>query len=716
MPKKNKKIKKPKGLAKKAVKGRKIKKLVKKPSRGARGKQAKAKKAKKPARKSASKKAVLIVQSKTPINLPIAPVTVPKEVKSGDVRETTEVLSTSEKIYYPSKEILEKAIVKDYEGTLKRASENPEKFWEEAAQDIKWFKPWTKILDKSNKPFYKWFVGAKTNLAYNALDRHIEAGIGGKTAILWEDETGRTRKYTYAELFKEVGKMTNALRSLGIKKGDRVAIYMPNIPEIAISMLACARIGAMHSIVYAGYSAMALTDRIQDASAKILITADGSFRRGKVVNLKDVADNAVKNCPTIQKVIVVKNNEQPVNFDATRDIWYHELIKDKSEEAGYEEMDAEDPAFVLYTSGTTAKPKGIIHAVGGYMVGVLRTIKWVFDLRGDEIHWCTADPGWITGHSYIVYGPLLAGITTLMYEGVPDMPEPDRIWQVVEKYNVNILYTAPTLIRAMMKYGNDWPEKHEMKSLRILGSVGEPINPEAWRWYYKFIGKERCPIMDTWWQTETGMHMITPLPGAPLKAGSATKPFPGIIADVVDKNGKPVETGKGGYLVILNQWPSMVRTIFNNPDRYVKTYWQEIPGFYSSGDLAFKDKDGFFWIQGRGDDVLKIAGHRIGTAEVESAFVMHKAVAEAGVIGIPDPVKGEVIKAFLILKQGFTPSEELKKELLLTVRHALGPVAVIGDIAFVDQLPKTRSGKIMRRVLKARELGLPEGDTSALVS
>jgi len=638
------------------------------------------------------------------------------KVKKTDSRETTEVLLSAQKIYRPSKDILDNAIVKDYDAAMKTAAADPEKFWSDAAKDIAWFQPWTKVLDKSNKPFYKWFISAKTNLAYNAVDRHIEAGKGEKTAILWEDETGRARKYTYLELFREMNKMANALRSLGVKKGDRVAIYMPNIPEIAISMLACAKIGAMHSVVYAGYSAMALTDRIQDASAKILITADGSFRRGKIVSLKDVVDSAVVNCPTIQKVIVVKNNEQPVNFNAAKDIWYHELIKDKSEEAACEEMDSEDPAFVLYTSGTTAKPKGIIHAVGGYMVGVLRTIKWVFDLHGNEILWCTADPGWITGHSYIIYGPLLAGITTLMYEGVPDMPEPDRIWKTVEKYSVNILYTAPTLIRAMAKYGNEWPAKHEMKSLRILGSVGEPLNPAAWRWYYEFVGKNRCPIMDTWWQTETGMHMLTPLPAAPLKAGSVTKPFPGIIADVVDKDGKKVAVGKGGYLVILNQWPSMVRTIFNNPDRYVKTYWQEIPGFYASGDIAFKDKDGFYWIQGRGDDVLKIAGHRIGTAEVESAFVKHKAVAEAGVIGIPDPVKGEVIKAFLILKQGFTPSEELKKELLLTVRHALGPVAVIGDIAFVDSLPKTRSGKIMRRVLKARELGLPEGDTSALVS
>ncbi len=640
------------------------------------------------------------------------------KIKSKNINagETTEVLLSAQKIYRPSKAILKNANVKDYDKILKTAAKNPEKFWEQAAQDIKWFKPWTKVLDKSKKPFYKWFVGAKTNIAYNALDRHIEAGYGGKTAIFWEDETGRTRKYSYLELFKEVNKFTNALKKLGVKKGDRIAIYLPNIPETAISMLACAKIGAMHSVVYAGYSAMALADRIKDANAKILITADGSFRRGKIVDLKSIADRAVKECKTIKKVIVVKNNNEKVNFDKKKNVWYNDLIKNQPTDAKAVNMDSEDPAFVLYTSGTTAKPKGIIHAVGGYMVGVLRTIKWVFDLHGKEVFWCTADPGWITGHSYIIYGPLLAGVTTLMYEGVPDMPNPDRIWRTVEKYKVNILYTAPTLIRALMKYGNRWPTKHKMKSLRILGSVGEPLNPAAWRWYYKYVGKSRCPIMDTWWQTETGMNMITPLPITPLKAGSVTNPFPGIIADVVDKNGKKVKTGKGGYLVIRNQWPSMVRTIFNNPERYVKTYWKEIKGVYFSGDLAFKDRDGYFWIQGRGDDVLKIAGHRIGTAEVESAFVRHKAVAEAGVIGVPDPVKGEVIKAFLILKQGFVPSEELKTELKLTVRHALGPVAVIGDIAFVDQLPKTRSGKIMRRVLKARELGLPEGDTSALVS
>ena len=638
-------------------------------------------------------------------------------------RELTEVLLSSQKIYKPSKKVIKQANVKDWPGVLKKAARDPVKFWEEAAYDLSWFKPWDKVFDDSQKPFFKWFVGAKCNLAYNALDRHIGTKIEKKTALLWEEESGRNRKYTYLQLYYEVNKLVNALRGLGVKKGDRIAIYLPNIPEIAITMLACAKIGAMHSVVYAGYSSAALADRINDARAKILFTADGSRRRGKLINFKEIVDEALKQCKTITKVIVTKNNPPAlagaakikVKFNKRRDIWYHDFIKDQPLEAKCTQMDAEDPAFVLYTSGTTSKPKGVIHVHGGYPVGVLRTMKWVFDIHGDEIFWCTADPGWITGHSYIIYGPLLAGVTTLMYEGVPDAPRPDRIWQIVEKYKVNILYTAPTLIRAMMKYGTSWPNKHKMPSLRILGSVGEPINPKAWKWYHKHIGKNRCPIMDTWWQTETGMNMITPLPVTPLKAGSATKPFPGIIADVVDKKGKKVPIGKGGYLIIRNQWPSMIRTIFNDPKRYIKTYWSKIKGVYLTGDVAWRDKDGYFWIQGRIDDVLKIAGHRIGTAEVESAFVSHKAVVEAGVIGIPDPVKGEVIKAFIILRQDVKPDDDLKMELRKQVRKTIGPVAVIADIAFVDKLPKTRSGKIMRRVLKAKELGLPIGDTSALI-
>ncbi len=632
-----------------------------------------------------------------------------------DYKDLTEVLLTEQKKYYPSPSVLKNANVPDYEKALRNAQKDPLRFWEEAAQELAWFKPWKKVLDKSKKPFYKWFIGGKTNLAYNALDRHIEAGLQNKLAIIWEDETGRKRKISYLELYEEVNKMANALRGIGVRKGDRVAIYMPNIPEIAISMLACVKIGAMHSVVYAGFSAGALEGRIKDARAKVLITADGSFRRGKVIDLKSIADEAVAKCKTVKKVIVVKNNRAKIKFNKKRDVWFHDFVKGQPTEAKTAIMDAEDPAFVLYTSGTTSKPKGVVHVHGGYAVGVLRTIKWVFDLKGDEVFWCTADPGWITGHSYIIYGPLMAGVTTVMYEGVPDVPTPDRIWKVIERYKVNVLYTAPTLIRALMRYGTKWPKKHKMKSLRILGSVGEPINPAAWRWFYNNVGKRRCPIMDTWWQTETGMNMITPLPSAPLKPGSACKPFPGIIADVVDKKGKRVPAGKGGYLVIKNQWPSMIRTIFNNPKRYIKTYWSQIKGVYFTGDVAYRDKEGYFWIQGRTDDVLKIAGHRIGTAEVESAFVKHKSVVEAGVIGIPDKVKGEVIKAFVILKKGIKGDDNLKKELKKTVRGILGPIAVIADIEFVEKLPKTRSGKIMRRVLRAKELGLPLGDTSSLV-
>ena len=634
---------------------------------------------------------------------------------TSNIRDLTEVLSTEQKKYFPSKKFLKEAIVKDYEKTLKKAARNPEKFWEEAAEDLHWFKKWDKVLDKKKKPFYKWFINGKCNLAYNALDRHIENGNKDKLAIIWEDETGREKKYTYQELYDDVNRMANALRGLEIKKGDRVAVYMPNIPEIAITMLACLKIGAMHSVVYAGFSAGALRDRIKDARAKILVTADGSFRRGKIIDLKKIADEAVRQCKTIKKVIVAKNNSAKIKFNKRRDIWFNDFIKGQPTEAKTAKMDAEDPAFVLYTSGTTSKPKGVIHVHGGYAVGVLRTIKWVFDLKGDEIFWCTADPGWITGHSYIIYGPLMAGVTTVMYEGVPDVPEPDRIWKIVEKYKINVLYTAPTLIRAMMRYGSKWPQKHKMSSLRILGSVGEPINPEAWKWFYKYVGKNRCPIMDTWWQTETGMNMITPLPSAPLKAGSACKPFPGIIADIVGKKGKRVPIGKGGYLIIKNQWPSMIRTIFNNPKRYLKTYWKQVKGAYFTGDVAFKDKDGYFWIQGRTDDVLKIAGHRIGTAEVESAVVSHKDVVEAGAIGVPDEIRGEVIKIFVILKKGAKGTDGLKIKLKKQVRKILGPIEIIKDIEFVEKLPKTRSGKIMRRVLKAKELNLPLGDTSSLI-
>lgn len=638
-----------------------------------------------------------------------------KPAKNKTKAELTEVLIKNSKKIQPSKTTVKNANIKDYKKTLKDAAKNPVKYWDEAARDIHWFKEWEKTLDDSKKPFFKWYVGGKTNLAYNVLDKHIGTPKENKTAIIWEDETGRERKYTYKQLYREVNKLVNAMKEFGLKKGDKAAVYMPNIPEIAFVMIACAKMGVMHSVVYAGYSSGALAQRIKDARAKVLFTADGSFRRGKVIDLKKIADDAVKECKTIKKVIVTKNNKKKVNFNKKRDVWMKDFIKGMSGKAECVEMKAEDPAFVLYTSGTTSKPKGVVHVHGGYPVCVMRTMKYVWDVKENDIFWCTADPGWITGHSYIIYGPLMAGITTLMYEGVPDVPKPDRIWKMVEKYKVSIFYTAPTLVRAMMRYGAKWPDKHKMKTLRLLGSVGEPINPEAWNWFYRHIGKKRCSIMDTWWQTETGANMISPLPTMPMKPGSAAKPLPGIIADVVGKNGKRTPVGKGGYLVIRNPWPSMIRTVLNNPKRYIKTYWSQVKGAYFVGDVAFRDKDGYFWIQGRTDDVLKIAGHRMGTAEIESGFVSHPKVVEAGVIGVPDDIKGEVIKAFCILKKGAKKSDKLKKELKMQVRKEVGPMAVIKDIEFVDKLPKTRSGKIMRRVLKAKELDLPMGDTSALV-
>jgi len=631
--------------------------------------------------------------------------------------ETTEVLLKSKEIYKPSKKTLAELPkeIKDYKKTLAKANKNYLKFWEQAAQELKWYKKWDKVLDDSKKPFYKWFTGAKTNIVLNALDRHMGTEIENKIAIISEQEKGKKKTLTYKQLNNQVCKFANALKSLNVKKGDRVAIYMPNIPEIAIAMLSCAKIGAIHSVVYAGFSAGALNNRIKDAKAKILITVDGSYRRGKFIALKKITDDAMKlKAPSIKKVIVVKNTKEEIKLNK-KQVWFHDVIKNQSSKCETEKMNAEDPVFVLYTSGTTSKPKGVIHAHGGYQVGISKTLSWVFNIKDDDIYWCTADPGWITGHSYIIYAPLILGATSVMFDGVPDYPKKDRIWSMIEKYKVTKFYTAPTLIRAMMRYGDKPVKKHNLKSLKILGSVGEPINPEAWKWYYKIVGGNRCPIMDTWWQTETGAFMITPLPSAVLKPGSATKPFPGIQADVLDKKGNPVKIGKGGYLVIKNPWPSMIRTIFNNPKRYIKTYWSQYKKYYFTGDIAAKDKDGYIWVQGRSDDVLKIAGHRIGTAEMESALVAHRAVAESAVIGVPDEIKGEVAKCFVILKKNIKINNKLQDDLKMQVRKELGPIAVIKEIEFVEKLPKTRSGKIMRRVLKAKELGQELGDTSTLV-
>jgi len=630
---------------------------------------------------------------------------------ASDEKETVEGLLEIKEIYEPPKEIVEKAYVKNYDEVYQAAIKDPEKFWEEAANELEWFKKWNKVLEW-DYPKAKWFLGAKVNIVHNALDRHMNTWRRNKVALYWEGQDGSSRTLSYADLYREVNRFANALKELGIKKGDRVTIYLPRIPEQMIAMLATAKIGAIHSVVYSGFSAGALKDRIIDAEAKVVVTADGGYYRNKIVPLKDTVDEIRDECPTLEHVVVVRRTGKDIR-EKEGDVDWNELVKDKPVECKTEEMDSEDPLFILYTSGTTGKPKGVLHVHGGYMVGVYRTMKWIFDIKDDDVYWCTADAGWITGHSYIVYGPLINGATSLMWEGAPDYPHPGIWWSLIEKYKVSIFYTTPTAIRALMRYGEEWPRKYDLSSLRILGSVGEPINPEAWLWFRKVTG-DRCPIMDTWWQTETGMIMISPLPCVPLKPGSATKPFPGIVAEIVDKDGNKItEPNKGGYLVIRTPWPAMMRTIYKDPDRY-NSYWETIPNAYHTGDMAKMDEDGYFWILGRADDVLKVSGYRLGTAEIESALVSHEAVAEAAVIGKPDPVKGEAIKAFVVLKEGYEPSDDLVKELKMHVREVMGPIAMPSEIEFRESLPKTRSGKIMRRLLKAQELGLPVGDTSTL--
>ena len=624
-------------------------------------------------------------------------------------------------IYHPSPEILAAAGIKNIEELTRQAGGDLEGFWAGRAREFEWFKPWDKVLDDSNKPFFKWFVGARTNIVCNCLDRHVKTWRRNKLALIWEGEKGEVRTFSYHALNREVCKFSNVLRSMGVKKGDRVTIYMGRVPELPIAMLACAKVGAVHSVVYGGFSVEALHGRIEDSQSNVVITCDGSWMNGKIVELKNIVDEALKRCATIEHVIVVKRTGQSVQMESGRDYWYDDLMSlpvakalaggNRSET---EVMDAEDPLFMLYTSGTTGKPKAILHTHGGYMVGVATTLQWAFDLKEEDRWWCTADPGWITGHSYIVYGPLLIGATSFMYEGAPTFPYPNRWWSMVEKYGINVFYTAPTAIRGLMRFGEAWPNRHDLSSLRMLGSVGEPINPEAWRWYHRVIGKGKCPIIDTWWQTETGMFMITPLPVMLLKPGSAGKPFPGVEADVYDESGKPVSPGEEGYLVIKNPWPAMMRTIYKDPERYVQQYWSKYPGVYFTGDSARKDADGYFWVIGRVDDVIKVSGYRLGTAEVESALVSHSAVAEAAAIGLPHEIKGHAIHTYVILKAGFEPSETLAEELKLHVGHEMGPIAKPEKITFVKQLPKTRSGKIMRRVLKARAQGLPEGDLTTL--
>ena len=596
------------------------------------------------------------------------------------------------------------------------ASADPEGFWARFAEsELHWFKKWDTVF-KWEAPHAEWFVGGQINISYNCLDRHLPTWRRNKAALIWEGEPGDTRTLTYQQLHSEVCRFANVLKNIGVGKGDRVALYLPLIPELAISMLACARIGATHSVVFGGFSSTALVDRINDAQCTAVVTADGGWRRGNEVKLKTAVDEALKETPSVKSCVVVRRTGSKIHMESGRDHWWHELMDAVDTNCPAEELDSEHPLFILYTSGTTGKPKGILHTTGGYLLQAHLTTKWIFDIKDEDIYWCTADIGWVTGHSYVVYGPLSNGATALMYEGAPNWPEPDRFWDIIEDHRVNILYTAPTAIRAFIKWGEQWPLKHDLSSLRLLGTVGEPINPEAWMWYHRVIGKERCPIVDTWWQTETGGIMITPLPGAtPTKPGSATKPFPGIEADVVTRDGKSVGPNEGGYLVITRPWPGMLRTIYGDDERYRQQYWSQIEGVYFAGDGARRDQDGYFWIMGRIDDVINVAGHRLGTAEIESALVSHEAVAESAVVARPDDLKGSAIVAFVTLAGGSTPTDPLKEELRQHVAHEIGALAKPDDIRFADALPKTRSGKIMRRLL--REIatsGSVAGDVTTL--
>jgi acetyl-CoA synthetase len=581
------------------------------------------------------------------------------------------------------------------------ADQDPDTFWAEQAKTLDWFEPWSKVLDWSHAPHAKWFVGGRLNVSTNCVDRHLESWRRNKAAIIWEGEPGDSRTLTYQQLHREVCRFANAMKLLGVHKGDRVTIYMPMVPEAAIAMLACARIGATHSVVFGGFSADAVADRNNDAKAKLVITADGGWRRGKVVSLKANVDAALEKSPTVEKCIVFNRCNTAVEMKPGRDFWWHDVVGAASVDCPAEHLDSEHPLFILYTSGSTGKPKGVLHTTGGYLLGASLTHKWVFDIREEDVFWCTADVGWVTGHSYIVYGPLCNGSTVVMYEGAPNHPREDRFWEIVEKYRVSVFYTAPTAIRAFVKWGDHWPNGRDLSSLRLLGSVGEPINPEAWMWYHDVIGGGRCPIVDTWWQTETGAIMISPLPGAiATKPGSATKPLPGIAAEVLDKQGNPVPANQGGFLVIKRPWPSMMRTIYGDDERYKQTYWSNYPGVYFTADGARCDQDGYIWVMGRVDDVLNVSGHRLSTMEVESALVNHPKVAEAAVVGRPDDLKGEAICCFVTLKQGNTAGDALKKELQGHVAKEIGSLARPDDIRFTDALPKTRSGKIMRRLLR----------------
>ena len=643
------------------------------------------------------------------------------EEKTGQV----ESVYMEKRVFEPVKEFVENAYIKsmdEYKKMWERSINDPEAFWGEMGEaHLDWFKKWDGPVEEysfKDDVYLRYFVGGKLNAAYNCLDRHLKTWRKNKAALIWQGEPlEESRTYTYQELHREVCKFANVLKKLGVKKGDRVTIYLPMIPELPIAILACARIGAIHSVVFGGFSADALKDRVLDCKSNILIAANYGYRSGRVLNSKQNADAAMKSCPDVKTCIVVNRVDQETDMKKGRDYWWHELMKDASHQCDPEPMDAEDPLFILYTSGSTGKPKGVLHTTAGYLLYDIVTLKYCFDYKDEDVWWCTADIGWVTGHSYIVYGPLALGATSVMFEGVPNYPEPDRFWEVVERYGVNIFYTAPTAIRSIMRNGDDWPNNRDLSSLRLLGTVGEPINPEAWIWYYKVIGKERCPIVDTWWQTETGGFLITPIPGAmPMKPGSAALPFFGVDPIVVRVDGTEADENEGGYLCIKKPWPGFMRTVYGDPERFKQQYFIQYPGRYFTGDGARKDEDGYYFLMGRVDDVINVSGHRMGTAEVESALVAHPSVAESAVVGFPHDIKGQGIYAFVTLKEGFEPTDALKKELIQHVRKEIGPIASPDKLHFTPALPKTRSGKIMRRILRKIAEGQIDqlGDTSTL--
>ncbi len=638
--------------------------------------------------------------------------------------ENTDTVLIENRVFVPSSDVVNNANITaymkskgfdNYEDFYRWSVANQFEYWEDQAKELHWFEPWQKTFEWTDKPFFRWFTGGKFNIVYNCLDRHVQTPTRSKIAYYWEGDDGTVRFITYKELYVMTNRLARGLQNLGVKKGDRVAIYIPMIPELVAAVLAVARLGAVHTVVFGGFAASALRDRINDSHAKVVITADGSYRGGKVIELKKIADEAVAETPSVEKMIVARRTGQDVPMKAGRDIYLDDLLQDipRNIVVPCEPMDSEDMLYILYTSGSTGKPKGVVHIQGGYAVGTYATTKFVFDIKPSDVFWCTADVGWVTGHSYTIYGPLMNGATSILFEGIPTYPAADRWWSIVEKYQVTTLYTAPTAIRSLMRFGEELPAGHDLTSLRLLGSVGEPINPEAWIWYYKNIGRNELPIMDTWWQTETGAIMISPTPILPLKPGSASRPLPTIEADVVDKNGHSVGKGKGGFLIIRHPWPAQMRTIYGDPARY-ETYWNTIEDVYFAGDAATMDSDGYIRIQGRVDDVIKVSGHRLGSMEIESSLVSHPAVAEAAAIGKPDEIKGERVKVFVILKNNVEPSDELAKELRQHVRTVVGPLAMPDELDFVPNLPKTRSGKIMRRVVRAKELGEPVGDLSTL--